>query len=307
MSTKTRSLLASVLLVLPALLKADIESEVFSRESINPPTRQKPFSVSLEADLVQKTKVKDTKFERQYFTFRYSELEADMVFYHNPCYHEAALITIGYNFADLPWENNPFFQQSHFETISVAATVNTQRIRDWEWTAQAELNIDANHFDFEHYAYYDLLAWGRYSYSDDIGVHVGIFVETGMNITWVWPIFGFDWQVSDDWKLNLVFPMNISAVYTLNQVWSLAFETRFFDVRYRVNKHEPLSEGLLIYQNLGGEVAMLYHYNDTIEANLHVGATMGGRLKVANRHYQHRRHFDLDPSGYFGGEISYMF
>ena len=123
----------------------------------------------------------------------------------------------------------------------------------------------------------------------------------------IYPIIGFEWEINKKWQLDLVFPVNIDIQYNFNCNWQAAVAMRFFDVRHRVGKDESLTQALVTYRNSGVEFALRYDWDPYIEANMHLGSTIGGMLRIANKDNRKPKHFKLDPSGYFGGEVVYKF
>ena len=67
------------------------------------------------------------------------------------------------------------------------------------------------------------------------------------------------------------------------------------------------SKALWRYTNSGIELGINYRPYDRVAANIHVGSTLGGRLKVANHDYEHRQRFNLDPAPYAGAEVDVNF
>jgi hypothetical protein len=208
----------------------------------------------------------------------------------------------------LDWTNNPFFEQQNFGELIVGLGAFTKRIPNWLWQAQVTMNMDTEHRNWNLYTNYDLLLWGRYTTCNpDINLHVGFWMQTGMKIDHIYPIIGFDWVFAEDWKLNLVFPMNVSLVYTMDDSWSIALAGRFFDIRRRVGRDEPLSQGLFQYHNVGAELAVNYKLCDWLHANVHAGYTLWGKYKISNRENKHPTHFDIDSSWYAGGQLGVNF
>lgn len=267
----------------------------------------RPFAIEVTGDAIGKAKFEEENFEGQSFKYSVVALEGGMGFYYDPCYKEAAGFTVGYNLVHLDWHNNPFFSQSHFHILRVALGGITERLANWTWKGQIAIDMDTDHFNISEYAYYDFFFWGRYTYSPCVNIHIGMLGETGMKIDHIYPIIGFDWRINDHWQLNVIYPVNISAQYLIDESWSVELATRFFDDRYRVGKSEPLSQGLVCYRTTGIELGVNYEYNDWLTANIHGGTTLRSNLKVATRHYNHREHLRLKPAGYFGGELEVKF
>ncbi len=268
-------------------------------------TTPKPCQLEASFDMIGRS-----KFNRHdgHGHIRYSRgnIETSCGFYYNPCYKEGLAATVGYTYTLMDWKHNPFFHQKHFHTATVGLSAFSHRLCDWLWRSQVAINMDTDHFNF-HYTTYDLLLWGKYEYCEDIGLHVGLLAFTGLRIDRVYPIIGFDWKYSCHWKFNLVFPIDISAVYTINDCWSVSLTGRPFYSRNRAAKHSRLSNAVFEYENAGAEFAVNYQLSDWLHANVHVGEAFGGKLKVANQHDHHPHHFRFNSAGYIGGEVDISF
>src|SRR5207253_1827552 len=130
--------------------------------------------------------------------------------------------------------------------------------------------------------------------------------ETGLRMDRVYPVLGVDWQISQKWKLSLVYPMNISLMYSYNPRWSIGPAARFFDSRFRVRHKDHSLKPLVRYTNVGSEFIVRYD-TDLMSANIHAGYTLGGTFRVADRRNRHAKHYYLDPSPYAGAEIDVKF
>lgn len=134
-----------------------------------------------------------------------------------------------------------------------------------------------------------------------------------MKIDRIFPIIGLDWKINEKWQLNLVYPLNISVVYQINECWSAALAGRLFNLRYRFGSHECIEyhkhhfkKGLFQYRNNGAELAINYEKKN-YSFNAHAGMTFGGQFILSNKHNKHKSHFDIDPAGYVGGEAVVKF
>lgn len=280
--------------------------DIGTENMIESDAKKSPFSASIFVDGVAETEIKNGFFRKDKVKFAIANGEVDFIFYYCPAYVEGANISVGYTATKIQWDQNPWFDQSRFDTLSVSLGGFTKRVNRWFWQGQLTINVDTKEWDVREYANYDFLMWGRYTFSDRIGVHVGLIVETGMKMDRVYPILGMDWQISKAWKLNLIFPLNASLQYAMTQHWSFAVASRFFNVRYRVERDEAFSRALIRYQNLGGEFAVMYN-SDNFTINVHAGSTVGGRIRIANRDNHHPRHYRLNPSFYAGVEVDATF
>lgn len=264
-----------------------------------------PFKVEILADVVGNAKIKDCHHHLQFAT---SEVEISAVFYHNPCYEEGASIGISYSLSRIDWRRNHLFDQKDFDEVCLTLGFSSNRVCDWNWQAQLTANFDnLKCWSFNDYMNYDMLLWGRYEYNKCLGINIGFLAMTGMKIDHVYPIIGIDWQWSSKWKLNLVFPVNISLVYNFNKAWSASLGARLFYERHRLDRDEVLSKGLIEYRTFGGELAINYNPKEWLSANIHAGYDMGGKFKTANRNYNFKHNYNLEGAPYAGGELDIAF
>lgn len=288
---------------------ADLESGIFGSVEMTQPEKKgrHPFDLSFSYDKVTSSKFSKKRFKHDSQSYSETEAEVGAVFYYNPCYEEGAKVTLGYLYTDFQWKHNPFFRRNHFNYASVALGFATKRVTNWLWQASVAMNQDTDHLNVGKYANYDILLWGRYNWSRCVGYHVGFLAFTGMNINKVWPVIGFDYEFSRKWKLNGVYPMNISLVYRLNQNFSAALAGRAFYNRYRVGAHERVREAIFEYLNSGAEFALNYECSSRIKLNAHAGRTFGGEIRISNKYHHHVRHLDIDSAFYFGGSLDFSF
>lgn len=293
-----------ILKTLSGWADVDIDSQDIGLEQIEKPARRTPFSLNTHIDAIGNSKINKGFFKGDEVRYATSQVEAGMIVYYCPSYTEGLRLAIGFTPTYLRWESNPWFDQEHFNTLSLSVTGFSKRLDRWFWRSQFTINFDADKWDSEHISY-DLLLWGRYSYSDNFGIHIGFLGETGLQMDRVYPVFGFDWQISRKWKLNLVYPVNIAMEYSLTPKWTLAIGGRFFNSRFRTH-HNSQFKPLVRYTNTGAEFVIKYD-DETMSANIHAGSTLGGKYRVANSHNHHAQTFHLDPSAYVGGEIDVKF
>jgi hypothetical protein len=305
-----RYLLAGALLMTSPIFSDDTQGDVYGSESIKEQTKLTPFGFKANYDYIQ-----DTRFERnnhedeehQRFRFALAQAELSAVFYYDACHQEGANVSLGYTNNLLDWKENPFFDQTDFNTVELNLGFFSKRLKNWFWQAQATINFDVDHWNFSDYTYYDLTLWGRYECSSHIGIHAGAIVQTGMKLDRVYPIFGFDWKFADKWTLNLVYPVNIALVYQYSDNWSFSAAGRFFSVRHRVAKDEQLSRGLIRYTNYGAEFMVKYETSENFWADIHAGYAGEANIRIANRQNDHAHHFHVKGAPYVGAELAVRF
>jgi len=266
-----------------------------------------PFRISARADWISQANIDKKHHRHDHVKFHVADIKGEAVLYYNPCYEEGFGAAVDFSNVYFKWNKNPYFHRSVFNEVSLTLFGFTKRARNWDWQASVTMNWDTKYNNFTYYTNYDLVLWGRYDYCPEtFGLHGGVLALTGMKIDKIYPIIGFDWKFNDRWKLNAVFPMNISLVYTFNNCWNSALAVRFFEVRRRVGRHERDSKGLIRYRNTGLELAINYE-GDLLTANIHGGWAMGGQFVVSNKNNKNKHHYDLDSSGYVGGEVAVKF
>ncbi len=308
MKTLKLFFVSCTLILLSSPLYCDIDDDIWGLEEIDEPQKQPgPFRMEAEFDSVASTHFDKDGFRDQKMSFSNWSGTAGMAFCYLAYAREAYAAGVTYNFTRLCWEENPYFHQSDFNQVSFLLRLFSNRFCEWIWQGQLAVNVDADEWDLNYYTNYDIILWGRYDYNDCTNLHLGVIVQTGMKMDRVYPVVGFDYVVNKCWKLNAVFPVNISLEYNYDSCLSAAFAMRFFDVRCRVNKDENLPMGLFSYRNSGLELALLYEDNPSLEGNIHVGSTLGGMLRISDHNNRHPKHFKLDPILYVGGELVWSF
>lgn len=305
MSLRILIALSFILIALRGWADVDIDTQDIGIEPIKEVAKRTPFSYNTHLDVISSAEIENGFFKGDKVHFAEAEADVGMVFYYCPAYTEGARIALGYKATYLRWSENPWFDQDHFNTVALTFAGFSQRFDRWFWRSQFTINFDADDWEAS-YTSYDIILWGRYTYNDNIGVHLGFLAQTGLRLDRVYPIFGFDWQISRDWKLHLIYPVDMYLAYSLTHNWSILLAGRTFNSRFRVNKHEIFSQALVRYTNFGAEIAIKYE-TKTMTANVHVGTTMGGKYREANRHNHHAHNYKLDSSAYVGAEMDVSF
>lgn len=242
----------------------------------------------------------------------FAEADVDISYTHifNSC--EGASVGLGYSTTHLGWDKNPFFSEQNFNNLIFSLGGYSKRFYQWDWKGYFSAAVDTREWNFQEYGLYTYSLWGRYSldtnYFSDLGLNIGFVGRSGLDQTLVWPIVGIDYKMNQNWKLNLVYPVNMSVVYSLSNCWSFAIAGKMWNSRHRTSKNEGISRGIFEYRNIGAEFAINYDYDRSISANLHVGSTIGqGDLKIMNRNGSTIRHNKFNSAGYVGGGFDFRF
>lgn len=297
-----------------SVLQADINDDVFSGDDTsvfdNPPnitTDEKgPFFVRAGFDIIGKSEFNKGAYKGEKFCFAEYDIDGSAVIHYNECKREGLAVTLGYSHYNLQWHNNPFFHTKNFNVISTGIGFFSHRLERWDWKGLVKMNFDPCHLNFQNYVNWDLMVWGRYDLGYNWGFHTGFYALTGMKIDRVYPIIGLDWTINEQWKINAIFPLNFSVIYTWDCNWSFSLASRIWDIRCRVGQDEPLSKGLWEYCNVGIELATNYQYRGW-NINAHLGYSTGGRLILSDRHRHHTHRYNFNAAPYLGGEAAYNF
>ncbi|NGX42857.1 MAG: hypothetical protein K940chlam7_01145 [Chlamydiae bacterium] len=263
-----------------------------------------PFFGGARYDDIRRADIKESGHKGEHLKYSIGTAYLGSVVCYNPCREEGFTLSAAYTRTRLDWDENPEFDKSEYNTLSASISGFSNRLPDWEWKGNITFNIDTDSFDFEKYATWDLLLWGRYDYCNNLGLHIGFYSITGMKIDRVYPVIGFDWNCWRNLKINAVFPMDMSLIWVFNCKLETGAAVRFFESRHRVGKNENLSMALWTYRTYGAELFLNFNYSEYIHANVHIGESLGGKLKIADRHYGKAHHFRTKCAPYIGGEIT---
>lgn len=297
------------LFLLPGILAASILCADYDLENVSGweivHGQETPYQFELSGDWVGDSKFTKDSVEGDHIRYGQLEVEFEVAGCYDSCRDEGFNMALSYKLSDLDWECNPFFDRKEFNTASLSLLGFTHRFCNWSWVGQFTYNIDADNWGFIDYSTYDWLAWGRYAYRENLGLHAGVWAQTGIRLPRVLPILGFDWQFRE-WKLSAVFPINISLTYALDNCWSMALRGRWWSDRHRVREHEHHSKAIWRYSNYGLELGVA---NDSgwLHTDVHGGCAFGGYVKVANRRGHDIHCFHFKPAAYFGGTIVAQF
>jgi len=300
-------LLTACLACSSSSLFSEIEEGDWELEKVDDPSNDKgPFAFSGNFDATGKSKFDSDHHKDEKVSFMLGNATGAFIFYYDKRYCEGALVSVGYTYANLDWKDNPFFDTKNYNSLNLSLGGFTYRLKDWFWKTLLTANIDTNEWDTD-YTNYDITFWGRYNYCESIGLHIGFIIQTGMKMDRVYPIIGFDWKISQNWKLNLIFPVDMSLAYYITKAFTVGVAVRPFDYRNRATEHNPIPMAVFRYQSLGAEFAVNYDNDSWITANLHVGEILGGHLRVATRHNEKPKRLKFKSAPYAGGALVIKF
>lgn len=266
-----------------------------------------PFKVEARYNFIDDADFESSEAAGQHMNF--VEAYAEGVYTQPLCEAYGLLVSAGFIANHIDWEGNSFFNERDFAYYTFGLGAYTMGVCEWMWVAQAWLNIDVETTDHDNMLLSGLL-WGKHDYCCrglPMHLHFGFVGDTGQEKTLILPIIGADWIAYDCWKVSLIFPLDVSVSYLVNDCLSVSSGLRFFYRRYRLGCDEPLSCGVIQYTNVGLETAMEYNHPCGLGLEGHIGWAFEGDLKVADSEGHNSSHFKTDGAAYIGAEASWKF
>lgn len=219
---------------------------------------------------------------------------------------------IGYSFLDFNWAKNPRFRQSDYHFASASLGWVSTSIKDWRWILATGVSVDAQTFNFGQSGVYYGLMWGRYQFSDTIGMHLGWAGYVGVKNGYMIPIVGIDWSVGDHWRFYGIFPINLSIQYLFNSHWSLTTAVASFGRPYRfpMRIHQGIGKyenGIFEVYSKGVELDLNYQIGNTVTASIGAGWNFGGWILIKNHNNDHGKYYKYDSAPYAQGKLNFTF
>lgn len=237
----------------------------------------------------------------------YRQWHAQGVCLFMPSNCETMIVALGGGNLTLDWKENPYFHHTEFSSVKTGLLLTSCRLRNWFWQAGISDRFDPHESFSLPYCRYSTQIWGRYSFGKTLGLHMGLMSQFGLKSTDFYPIIGFDYQLACQWKINVVYPTNLSLVCCIDNHWSLSIAERFFKTRYRVRKGEPDSCGIFEYRNVGTELDLHYRYQ-SLSIKAYTGATYGtGELEIYSSQGHSLATLNIKASWYGGLNFSLLF
>lgn len=155
---------------------------------------------------------------------------------------EEYLLGFGYTYSRLHFKDNPYFKQDNFNAATMDLGAKWGCLCDWDLNFFWRLYLDTDSPNVSHYIWNDLVAWGRLKHRENLGLHLGTLIFTGMKINRMYPIFGFDWRPSEFLKVNAVFPVDMNITYMFCESFSAGIGARLIYSRHRVMKQDKYED-----------------------------------------------------------------
>lgn len=219
---------------------------------------------------------------------------------------------LGYDYMHLGWDKNPRFGQENFHYADISLGYVSTAIEKWRWIINAGATVEANTFDFGQTGVYHAMLWGRYAANAVLAWHAGFLGWYGIENGYALPIFGFEWKMSQNWKANVIFPLDFSLNYSFDDYWSLEAAYSGFGGPYRYPRrasdgrngfHDPIFE---IYSK-GVDLNLLYKFDHLLLVAIGGGWNFGGWIYVKDHHNHRGKYFKYDSAPYAQATVAFTF
>ncbi len=219
---------------------------------------------------------------------------------------------VGYSFLDFNWLKNPRFSESDYHFVNASLGWVSTSVQDWRWILATGVSVDAQTFNFGQSGVYYGLMWGRYHFSDTIGMHIGWAGYAGVKNGYLLPILGIDWRTGKHWKFNAIFPVNVSIEYLFNKYWSSAVEVATFGRPYRFPMRihggkGKFHNGIFEVYSYGVELDMKFQTGGGLLASFGGGWNFGGWILIKDHDNNHAKYYKFDGAPYAQGKLAFNF
>jgi hypothetical protein len=217
-----------------------------------------------------------------------------------------------YSYLKFDWPDNPRFRGDDYNFAGASLAWVTTSLADWRWILGTAFTVDASSFDFGKTGVYYGLMWGRCHHSDQLGLHLGWFGFAGVRNGYLLPIVGADWKWNKHWKLNAIFPVDLSLHYNFTDQWSLVLAGKTFGRPYRfpIRAHDGIGRfknGIFQVYSSGAELDLNYTLGNKVTAEIGGGWNFGGWIFVENSQGHHGKYFKYNGAPYAQANVAVTF
>lgn len=282
-------------------------AEVCCENSCDPCKPDHFWEISANTDYIGPSRFSTGGYTDQHVNYHFAE--ATLKYTHLfGCDRDVGLfMSAGYATTGISWKQNPNFHQETFQNLCVDIGGFSAHFPDWLWKFDLGACFDADQWAWANYTLYSITLWGRYSIYPYLGMHLGMIAATGLDKDKTWPIIGIDYTWNDTIKINLVYPVDMSALYIISKNWQVGVAHRLFWTRHRTGPGEPVPRSLVEYRNTGTEGRITFTYDQTVNISAHAGWAWGNDLIITDQNDHNGTHYKFDGSYYVGGDFSFKF
>lgn len=216
-------------------------------------------------------------------------------------------IGVGASGLKLDWQHNPITTRKLFGQAEFSLGLFTLDAKGWTIASEFMMSMDPAEMNFSHYTLYRGIIYTKYNYQDKFNIHAGFIGYYGLRYNRVVPIAGIDFSIGKYVKLNAVFPMNISLEVEPNRFLTLFARARFLQLPRRLQKTDPLPEGVMFYNSSGAEGGVKLHYFEYFNIQGFVGRTLSPHIKAETFDGAETTYYRMRSSTYFGASVLFYF
>lgn len=236
--------------------------------------------------------------------FRQMDLESRLLF---PIYQDIyGGLMLGVTGSFYDWDENPHFSEDEFWNFNFGLGAFTKRWECWLWRlfVVASMNIDNGSFG-ENILYQGIL-WGRWTWTDEVDLHLGFVTRHGLEDHRYMPLLGIDWETGN-WDIAFIVPVKMGVAYWMAPCWKAFIKARFLRDRHRVRSDETTSRAIFEWRAFGAELGVMFQQKPKYEAALFLGHTGKGDFRVHDNEGRALEYFDVKGTWYLGGHGAFNF
>ncbi len=242
----------------------------------------------------------------------YQDAHAFLYYSHKLTPDNALSWKVGDSFLEFDWPKNPRFRGKDYNFVNASLGWVSTSIKDWRWILATGVSVDTRKFNFGQTGVYYGMMWGRFQFSDTIGMHVGWAGYVGVKNGYVLPIVGIDWTANRHFHLYGIFPLNLSLKYLFNSHWSTTLAIASFGRPYRFPMRAD--EGIGKYKNgifevysKGVELDLSYELGNALMASIGGGWNFGGWILIKDHANHHGKYYKYDDAPYAQARFMFTF
>lgn len=275
-------------------------SQEEQREQGGPPPFQDGYRLILDGYFAGSNKLRSNQVEGQ--KLHYKDIGAKIAYKGNPFNDsDQHFFSIGTEYTNLNWKENPHISQSSFADLGVAAGVSTEMSTDWTLRMLATAAIDLHRPSLTKSTRYAAFAWGMFHYDPELTFHLGAMAYSDIKRYGMLPILGISYtNLYDGWKVKAIMPIKASISYKIAPEWIIALKHRYKNFRHRAKAVNSGDRRIFDYRSHGGELALKYEPNEFSQLSVSLGAHGNVEYRVFNKDGRNRQVYKTKAGLYYG-------
>ncbi|SCA58671.1 hypothetical protein AB751O23_AJ_00200 [Chlamydiales bacterium SCGC AB-751-O23] len=209
--------------------------------------------------------------------------------------------SIGAEYTNLRWSENPNISQTAFADLVVAGGVSTDLSSDWTLRMMLLGALDINNPSLTKSTRYNGYTWGIFHYDPELAFHVGAMAYSEIKRYGVLPVVGITYvDLYNGWKVKAIFPLKASVSYRLAPEWIFALKHRYKNFRHRGKSVNSGDRRIFDYRSHGGELALKYEPNSYSQISGFLGIHGNAEYRIFDKDGRHRQAYKTKSGVYYG-------